>query len=377
MIRKIIVLIIFLVFVWLIWSSYGRNHPLSEPETFLTDLQTINPSDSLERTVIGMQPYMLSSDYLDQAVFKQKIRGYFQAAFDRGMFKKESIVLLPEFLGTWLVIEGEKHAIAKKETLEEAMAILISSNLGEFGLSIINTGDEEDWTASAIFRMKAKKMANTYFLTFSELAKEFNTYIVAGSIVLPGPTVIEGKLFVDLNEELRNASFIFNPDGEIVGEPIFKAFPIESEQSFITGADPSRYETFDLPIGKTAVLICADSWYPESYKSTNSQRVELILVPSYCPGDESMSALWQGYSGYEAPKSTDLSDIGRITEQQAWEKYALPGQIKNTAAQTGMNVFLRGELWDLGTDGQPMVIQNGELISVDIAEKGGIWALNF
>ena len=350
---------------------------MPEPETYLTTIQNINPSDSLHKVIIGIQPFMIGSDYLAQPIFKQKIRGYFQAAFKEGFFEKESIVLLPEFIGTWLVIEGEKHKIAKEETLKDAMTTLVISNLADFGLSTINTGEEEDKAASAIFRMKAKKMAVSYFLTFSELAKEYDTYIVAGSIVLPGPTVIDGQLFVDLNENLRNVSFIFSPEGEIVGEPIIKAFPIVTEQPFITGTDPSSYATFDLPIGKTAVLVCADSWFPDAYKTAKSEQAEIILVPSFCTGENTMKALWQGYSGHKEPEFTDLKDIGEITEIQAWEKYALPGQIRSTSAKIGMNVFLRGELWDLGTDGQPLVIQNGKLIPVESAEKGGIWALNF
>jgi hypothetical protein len=90
-----------------------------------------------------------------------------------------------------------------------------------------------------------------------------------------------------------------------------------------------------------------------------------------------MNKLWQGYSGYEEPEGTDLSDIGKITEQDAWEKYALPGQISKTGASYGMNVFLRGDLWDLGTDGQPFVIANGKLLLTKPAEKAGIWMLKF
>lgn len=378
MIRKIIGALILTLFVYLIWSSYGRNHPLEEPETFISNLQIINPSDSLERVVIGIQPFMVPSDYFSQTVFKQKIRGYFSAAKNEGMFyDKASIVLLPEFIGTWLVIEGEKHTLATKETLQEAMTVMVVSNLSEFALGAIKSGAEEDMAAASIFRMKAKKMASSYFQTFSELAQEYDTYIVAGSIVLPGPKIYDGQLVVDLYEPLYNTSFIFGPDGKIIGEPIIKAFPIETEKTFITGKKPDSYPTFDLPIGKTSVLVCADSWFPDVYKTVKSNRSELILVPSYCTGEGTMNTLWKGYSGYDEPKSTDLNDIGKITEREAWEKYALPGQIKYTSAQTGMNVFLRGELWDLGTDGQPLVVQNGELIPVESAEKAGIWALNF
>lgn len=377
MIRKFIVLIIFLVFVWLIWSSYGRNHPLSEPESFLSKVQVINPSDSLERTLIGMQPYMHTSDYLDGAVFKQKLRGYFQAAYERGLFKKQSIVLLPEYIGTWLVIDGEKHILAKKESLAETEAIFISSNLAEFGLSIMNTGDEEDWKTSAIFRMKAKRMALTYYTTFADLAREYHTYIVAGSIVLPGPTVVDGQLYVDLNEPLRNASFLFDPDGKIVGKPTFKAFPTAFEQSFTTGIELDFNQTYEIPFSKAAISISTDSWFAESYANARKQQADLILAPAISAGSHNMTSFWQGYNGYQNPSTVDLADIGKITGNQAWKKYALPAQISQTSAQAGMAVFLRGEFWDLGTDGSPIVMLNNELLEVEEAEKGGIWALNY
>lgn len=66
-----------------------------------------------------------------------------------------------------------------------------------------------------------------------------------------------------------------------------------------------------------------------------------------------------------------------ITEGQAWEKYALPGQLNKTNIQVGMNVFLQAELWNLGTDGQPLVYFKGSLIPVSYAQKSGIWSLNF
>lgn len=71
----------------------------------------------------------------------------------------------------------------------------------------------------------------------------------------------------------------------------------------------------------------------------------------------------------------DPSGIGTLTEQEAWKKYALPGRISSTQARHGANIFLRGQLWDLGTDGQPFFIHQGKLIDIQEAEKGGIWNL--
>jgi hypothetical protein len=192
---------------------------------------------------------------------------------------------------------------------------------------------------------------------------------------LPGPEVKNGILEVDLEAPIYNTSFIFDPKGNLFPQSIRKAFPIESEHPFVTASPTSDIPTFDLPFGKIGVLVCADSWYPESYHTI--QGVEVVLVNSYCAIDGAMDVSWAGYNGAPAPIDVDLADIGVLNERQAWEKYALPGRIGISGAKIGANVFLRGELWDLGTDGQPFFIKDGKLLEIEEAEKGGIWSMDF
>lgn len=375
--RHLISLLILLLFIWLVWSYSGRNMPLEEAKARISVIQEINPSDSLDRNVIGIQPYMEVADYFNQAKFADKIRLYLIEADRKELIGRKTIVLFPEYIGTWLVLEGEKHVLAKKETLKAALTTMVLSNFFDFSLAYLKTSKEEDRSASALFRMKAKTMVASYYLTFSELAKASKIHIAAGSIILPGPTVVDGMIHVNPNGPLYNAAFVFGPDGKVIGEPILKAFPIESELPFLMAGIPGENSTFDLPFAKTSILVCADSWYPVAYQSASIQNAELILVPSFCTGDGAMDILWKGYSGNPAPVGTDKNDIDKLTEGEAWEKYALPGQILNTPAKAGLNVFLRGNLWDLGADGQPLAIYQNRLLQINPADSAGIWSLNF
>jgi hypothetical protein len=225
--------------------------------------------------------------------------------------------------------------------------------------------------------MKSEAMANIYSEAFKELAKTYQVTINAGSIVLPGPSVLSNEIRVDPTQSLYNTSFIFYPDGEIDTKVIRKSFPIKSELPFVTPYPMDELPVFDLPIGKTAVLVCADSWYPESYNRINELKAEVILVNSYCAGNNTMSAEWKGYDGIRMPNDVDSTDIQKLKEREAWIKYALPGRIKNTHAAIGVNIFLRGELWDLGTDGQPFFIKDGRLLTISPSGRGGIWNLCF
>jgi predicted amidohydrolase len=375
--KKALFFILVLVLIWIVWANTGLHPklPAIAPEISLTEEISSLSSDSIRGNIVGIQPYMLETDYLTQQQFQDKLESYFKTANEQGFFRENTIVLLPEYLGTWLVIAGERKSVANAGNLTWAMAQLVLSNPIQFSKFYGKSDKESDRIAAALFRMKAEKMANIYQHVFNHLSKKYQVYIAAGSILLPGPEVKNGILEVDIEAPIFNTSFIFDPEGDIFPQSIRKAFPIESEHPFVTASPSSDIPTFDLPFGKMGVLVCADSWYPESYQAIHG--VEVVLVNSYCAIDGAMDVSWAGYNGAPAPIDVDLADIGVLNERQAWEKYALPGRIGISGAKIGANVFLRGKLWDLGTDGQPFFIREGKLLEIEEAEKGGIWSMEF
>ena len=370
------------ILIWVIWANWSFR---SELPPVISEISTVSQiscdtcgngdSITLNRNIVGIQPYMLETDYLTQQQFQDKLESYFKTANDQGFFRENTMVLLPEYLGTWLVIADEKKSVANAGNLTWAMAQLVLNHPLRFSTYYGKSEKESDRIAAALFRMKSQKMANIYQHVFNYLSKKYKVYIAAGSILLPGPEVKNGVLEVDIEAPIYNTSFIFAPNGDIFPQSIRKAFPIESEHPFVTASPTSAIPTFDLPFGKIGVLVCADSWYPESYQAIHG--VEVVLVNSYCAIDGAMDVSWAGYNGAPAPIDVDLNDIGVLNERQAWEKYALPGRIGISEAEIGANVFLRGKLWDLGTDGQPFFIRDGKLLEIEEAEKGGIWSMDF
>lgn len=375
--KKFILFILSILIIWTILANTGNWSALPEMVPNISHVENLFPLpiDSIQGNVVGIQPYMLESDYLSEERFFQKLEAYYQKAKEEGFLKNNTIVLLPEYLGTWLVILNENPSVAKASTLTWAMAQLVMTNPFEFIKYFPLSKNEEDRIASTLFRMKADQMAKAYENVFLTLSKKYRVFTVAGSINLPEPQVIDNQIVVKNEAELYNSSFLFAPDGSIFPQVIKKAFPIDSEKPFITASTPSGIPSFDLPMVKVGILVCADSWYPEAYQAIKG--VDLVLVNSYCAVDGAMEVPWAGYNGAPAPYDVDLSDIGEISEQEAWKKYALPGRIGISGARNGANVFLRGELWDLGTDGQPFFIRNGTLLLSQAAEKGGIWNMDY
>ncbi len=342
MLRHFITLINLVVFVLLIWSYSGRNKTLPEQEAHISLVEEVNKTDSLKRTLIGVQPYMEIEDYFFQPRFKSKMKQYLDAASQQGLIADKTIIVFPENIGKWLVFLGEKHGIAEKESLDEAMKIITYSNTFDFLLGLIKTHEyEEDRTASGVFRMKAKNMAKAYFTTFSELAIESQTYILAGSIVLPGPSVIDGQLVVNLKDSLYNAAYIFGPDGKIVGEGTKNSITRLDTNVFSQKAQNQDFDQFELPISNTNLVIASEQGADEN-PAFEQNNFSHILVKILNPGKE------------------------------------ITGMILNCDDQTlGIQVFLKGDFWGLHNAGDPLVYFDEKIQSVSSAEKGGVWAVHY
>jgi len=377
MVKRFINFFILVLFIWLIWSYSGRNLPLSEPEPYVSIIEEINPTDTLDRNIIGIQPYMMVEDYFNPVKFKQKMRQYLVAATEQGFIKNKTIILYPDYIGTWLILLGEKHALAEKETIKGALSTLIFSNVFDFFLGYIKTGEEEEKSISAILRMKSKVMASVYYNTFSELAKETGAYIVAGSIVLPGPYVSNGRLYIENSKELYNVSLIFGPDGEIFGDPIFELYPNSSELKFISEPESKVVQTIEFPFAKSSILISQDSWHPELFNQINSSGSEFLLVSSFQSAINGIDSLWSGYDKKLSPESTGSDSNNQLKAKDAWEKYSLLNQLKGNSQTFGFNVFFRGEFWELDLYGQPSVVFKDSVLQVSPSEKAGIWSLNY
>ncbi|WP_373494301.1 nitrilase-related carbon-nitrogen hydrolase [Aquiflexum sp.] len=380
--RKIGFGFLVVILIWVIWANFSFKSELPPVSAEISTVSQIScdtcengDSLNLNRNIVGIQPYMLETDYLGESQFLAKMDAYFKAAHENGFLRVNTIVLLPEYLGTWLVIADEKESVANAGNLTWAMAQLVLNHPFEFFKFYRKSKHESDRITAGLFRMNAEQMAQIYQNTFSSLASTYKVYISAGSILLPGPSVENGKIAVELMEPIYNTSFIFDLQGKILNQEIKKAFPIDSEHPFVKASPVVQIPKFELPFANIGVLVCADSWYPESYQAI--QGVEAVLVNSYCAIDGAMDVVWGGYNGAPPPSDVDLNDIGNITEKQAWEKYALPGRIGSSGAKIGANVFLRGELWELGTDGQPFFIKEGKLLEIEKAEKGGIWNMDY
>lgn len=334
-----------------------------------------NAANQSKGNLVGIQAVMTPGDYSSQEAFQNQIKNYLFDASAKQFLNPKSIIIFPEYLGTWLVAMEEKAAVYEAQTINEAMIWIVLRHPFDFIYYYTKAkGSAPD--REAIFQLKSKAMAKAYFKTFSYLASKYEVTIVAGSILLPEPYSDEkGTLRVKPGEKLYNMTAVFNPDGTMNPQLVKKIYPIEDEKGFVCAADLNALPVFDTPAGKLGVLICADSWYPEPYKILKQKGAQLLAVPSYATGDGLWGKLWAGYNGGATPGDVDKNDVGKITERDAWKKYAMGGRVASANIGFGVNVFLRGKLWDLGSDGETIAVGDGNVMvesPVSIERAGAV-----
>ena len=351
-------LILSIVLVWYLWhtaSSYNRPDS-SVTSASISQIDRIG-TDAGRGNLLGVQPWMIPDDYRSEETFRKKLSVYLQTAKDSGLISpQKTIVILPEYLGTWLVAADESQKVYTAETVQNALTIMVLTNPLAFAKAYWNTPESvTDKTKYAVFAMKGQEMADAYTKTFDHLAAEYEVTIVAGSILLPAPRVEKYHIIVE-NGPLYNISAVFHPDGRLDPQLIKKVFPIADELPFVCPTNAANVPVFDTPAGRLGVLICADSWNSAVYKTLKQKGATLLAVPSFSAGDGIWKTTWKGYSGTATPDDA-RADIGRMTEGEAWLVHAMAGRAAPEAGiNKGLNVFLRGKLWDLGSDGTTIIL---------------------
>ncbi|WP_426141693.1 carbon-nitrogen hydrolase family protein [Pseudomonas sp. DWP3-1-2] len=345
-------------------SSYGVWTEQRTVGHYLSDLRielAVNEGQPGDRgNLLGVQAQLSPADYQNIARLHRKLAAYLEQARNQGLINRKTIVVLPEHVGTWLLAAGEKNQLYQATTIDEAMSWLAVSNPVKF-MGALFSATGENRLNDAHLRMKASSMAQDYQTLFGGLAKEFGVTLVAGSIVLPEPRVIDGKLQVG-SGPLFNISVVFGSDGVPLGQPQRQMFPPKEQRGYIQPATDAGLNVVDTPAGRLGILIGSDSWYPRNYVLMNENGAELIAVPAFVVGNGSWSKPWRGDQSARLAAPADMQSAG-IREGQAWQRLTLTSQAPASLARAGVSVFMRGQFWDQGSAGDSFASHNGSTIS--------------
>ena len=146
---------------------------------FSTDCSINVGSDQGRGNLVGVQPCVVPEDYASETAFRARMAGYLAAAERGGWLNPRSVVVFPEYTGTWLVAADEAPSVYHAASSAQAMRILALRRPFAFLKTWLSSTENDRITAS-LFRLKAGPAAGIYQRVFGGLARQFGVSIVAG-----------------------------------------------------------------------------------------------------------------------------------------------------------------------------------------------------
>jgi len=235
--------------------------------------------------LVAVQMKLELNDYYSRGSFEEKIKKLMKKAANKINPEFPVLVVFPEDVGLMLIAQGNEDALKAVETIKEA----IKKMSMKYFLPVLwcRIKYNISWVP-ALYYYHNKVIAETYFETFSMLAKEYQSHIVAGSLPLPHYRFSNGQVFYQeepLSPEIFNTSYLFGPDGEVVGYQD-KVYLLELEQEEGLNLTPGNIEdiqVFSTEVGRVGIAVCFDGFKDDVIHKLREQNVDILIQPSANP----------------------------------------------------------------------------------------------
>lgn len=219
LLRLLLPLLLFLV-VYNFWAETGRARNkvtgwVTVPQ-ISTHFEWIQAGqDSGKGQIIGIQPYLTARSYSTEFNLYVTLRLYLEQLKTDHRLDSPTVLFFPGDIGTWLLLAYEKESVYGAASFADCVFTMEQSNFYSFASHYLSVSPGEHRSLRALVNMKASGMAEMYQRIFSGLAKEYGVTLVAGSILLPSPKLLQGKIQTSRGE-LSQVSAVFGPDGAII-----------------------------------------------------------------------------------------------------------------------------------------------------------------
>lgn len=209
--------------------GWAERRPASH---YMSDLRSELSSDQGTPGEAGnlllIRPQLFPVDYQSPAHLRLKLAAALDRARGAGLLTPNTLVVLPEHIGTWLIAAGEKSELYQARDRKEVRDWMLLGNPLQAVRVLMQNLDAERLD-EALLRMKARRMAADYQQLFSGLAREYRVNLLAGSILLPAPYLQDGTLNIG-DGPLRTLSLAFGADGQLLGDAFSEPWPQPSDK---------------------------------------------------------------------------------------------------------------------------------------------------
>ncbi len=265
---------------YLTWTVLDRPQPTRSPPHHFVEAIAIG-DDAGRGAVVAVQPWFAPEDFLDGRRWMATVEQGVAIAAAQGLLPQGSVVVLPAHVGTGLVLVGEKRGAASLARFDDAARLVAASNLPAYLLRLAVRIGRDGGRSIALFRMKAAAMASVYNEGMSAIALKHRVVVVGGSIILPEPAVVAGRVVVGRGP-LVEASFVFQPDGRAAPVVVHRRdADLDGARHFATAPkDEPSPSVVPTAAGRIGVLLSSDARDPAAWDAMARLGVDVVAVPS-------------------------------------------------------------------------------------------------
>ncbi len=291
-----------------------------------------------EIKLVAIQMQATEETYTCMESFRSAIHSLMEQANEQDELGPDTLVAFPEDVGLLTILFGQEEALAGADQLDEAMESVVRENLLRVGYNKIRHG--VSWPR-ALFLTYQGSMAESYFSVFSEMAREYEVYLVAGSAAFTDATLARyvpnhvpgAPPEEDPNtRDVHNVSVVFGPAGEIIGIQR-KVRLIDLEESTgldLVPGDLRQVEPISTSLGNLGVAVCLDAFIDDVLGRLDG--ADILVQPSANPGP------WEPW------------------QQEEWLESAWAATGRDGRFAYAVNPMLTGQIIDLEFYGQSSVI---------------------
>ncbi len=331
------------------WTTIGYSYP--DAEYFkgnpVSDVYSASVGyDRKNGNIVGIQTEMNPSVYSTSERFHRKLESYLSDAQNAGYLGAKTLVVFPDHIGTFLFLTGEKRSVYSSETLSSALNLIASSNPLTY-LRHRVTAFSESKSMEAVLRVKSELVRDVYTSVFSKLASVYQVSILAGSVILPGAYVQNGRIYVSPAAELKTYSFVFLPDGKVSDTFFIKKTPSVWEKNLGIREETDKTVTSKLTGAVDVwVAMTEDSLYNSAYSSL-STGFEVLVSPSFLYKDTQIQFAKPEISLDPKSGKSLMNDTDHSAQLEIlWDKFSLPGKISSSIGRIYLQIFMAGKIYE-------------------------------
>ncbi len=217
-----------------------------------------------EAHLVAVQMRMELATYRTPQTFQERIVSLMQTV-RKQVPHGELLAVFPEDVGLWLIFTQDYERVRTAKTILEAGVRLME----RLQINLLSTNPP---AARQVLVALSPFVERVYHETFSAVAKQFRSWIVAGSA-----PIAEG-------DKVYNSCYTYNPKGErIAVQRKINLVELEQEGGLALCPAPRELPVVSTPAGKLGVVVCLDGFYHELIEHQVKQGATLIAMPSFNP----------------------------------------------------------------------------------------------